>query len=233
MARVPKQQKKGCNLGPLNPKIQWKRDDRMWDVGQLYVGQLYDVGQLNLCHWCMTTGSGLAVSDCHSCFTGPALRITALQPRKSNDGDGLRSRPIQKSSAFQQLAAKHHESFNSFHNQGNCPAGFSARETNHRFVLQEHVCQQSRDPSVLQPSQSGTPCIYSPFASVCLLLLHLRIDFVCRKRAVSRKRWPMPSSPLVPTLKTSAHSHQQFNSWPPSIVVCKFFPSIMALFMAI
>jgi hypothetical protein len=61
----------------------------------------------------------------------------------------------------------------------------------------------------------------------------LRIDFVCRKRAVSRKRWPMPSSPLVPTLKTSAHSHQRFNSWPPSIVVCKFFRSIMALFTAI
>ena len=33
----------------------------------------------------VTTGSGLAVSDCHSCFASPALHITALQPRKSND----------------------------------------------------------------------------------------------------------------------------------------------------
>ncbi len=53
-----------------------------------------------------------------------------------------------------------------------------------------------------------------------------------RKMAVSRKLWRMLSSPLVPILKISAPSHQQFNSWPPSIAVCRFSHSITVLFTA-
>jgi hypothetical protein len=64
-------------------------------------------------------------------------------------------------------------------------------------------------------SQNIDPQFYS--LSLCLpypYLLFLIHIFFCREMAVNLKRWQMQSSPSVPILKISAHSHQQFGSWP-------------------